>query len=138
MTCADPDHDGLSNLCEYAFGGDPNLNRSLSPVQISIYDDGFLVVEFLLNDAAKDMTYTIQTYFAADGENWRNSSVFVPRGDGLPPSRTAGDGTLSMGTTLQENRCQQVSEKIPRESASGLLRIMLEHVNAAGHSDLPK
>jgi hypothetical protein len=88
---ADPDHDGLKNILEYALGSDPNLptSNSLAGVIISNH----FQLQFTRNTSATDMNYFAQA--APDlGGAWSNLVTFVPGG---------GWATNTPGSTVSES-----------------------------------
>ncbi|HXT10618.1 MAG TPA: Calx-beta domain-containing protein [Candidatus Angelobacter sp.] len=56
---ADPDHDGIANILEYAFGSDPNLPDTNAPLVGSIQSNHFQL-QFNRNTSATDLTYFAQ------------------------------------------------------------------------------
>ncbi|MBK8478071.1 MAG: right-handed parallel beta-helix repeat-containing protein [Opitutaceae bacterium] len=106
---ADADGDGLPNLLEYAFGGDPLHPASCPhPVAGSAANDNSLqlTLAFLQPPAATDLTYLVQ--FSTDLVNWADGSRYSPFGDvpATPFTHEFGrlpvpDGTrITVGTAL--------------------------------------
>ena len=66
-TAVDTDNDGLSNLLEYAFNADPSLFQpGMKPA--STFDGTNVVLTYRQNDAATDLTYTVEK--SQDLLNW--------------------------------------------------------------------
>jgi hypothetical protein len=74
---ADPDHDGIPNLLEYAFASDPLCNSSKCEPKLRMVQDvdeltgsneTYLALCFKKNIAASDLTYTLQA--SSDLTNW--------------------------------------------------------------------
>jgi autotransporter-associated beta strand protein len=70
---ADPDHDSVSNLMEYALGTDPNLSGPAGYVWdlMTVEDMDYLRLTIIRNPAATDVIYTVQTTGdLADPDSW--------------------------------------------------------------------
>jgi hypothetical protein len=73
---ADPDHDGIPNLLEYAIGSDPNSADTNSPVAGTMVSPGFQI-QFNRNTSATGLTYTVQATPAFPG-GWSDLMTYVP------------------------------------------------------------
>ncbi|ACB76443.1 serine hydrolase [Opitutus terrae] len=88
----DPDHDGVTNLLEYAAGLDPTRRDSPSPASLTIGSDGVAALTFQRLILEQPLEWKIES--SADGRNWSAiESVGAPAG--LTP-----DGTLSMSVRV--------------------------------------
>jgi len=79
---ADPDGDGVVNLLEYAFGGDPMLASPDTRPQTHFVTEGgveYLAVTFRPNPSAIDLLFEPQA--SSDLESWSGGLVFVPGTD---------------------------------------------------------
>jgi len=99
---ADPDHDQIINVLEYAFGSDPNFTDLTKPIYGDIGSVGF-ELHFTRNITASDLAYTVQranglggawnaiaTYNVGTG--WVTNegvSVSEDSGSGSPPDQIA-------------------------------------------------
>jgi hypothetical protein len=101
---ADTDNDGIGQLHEFAFGGDPNENDlSILPTHELVEDGGSIYLEITLT-RPKDLqgiTYTPQT--TTDLSNWPSDSTGIV--DDTPTAVDNGDGT----ETLTYRRSQAVA-----------------------------
>ncbi len=75
---ADPDHNGISNLIEYALGA-PAVNATSVPLPIPSYTGDYLSLTFTRPTTATDVTYTVQV--SDDLVTWHNGSTYAPTGD---------------------------------------------------------
>ena len=71
---ADPDHDGIVNILEYAFASDPNVPDE-SPLLSAIIVSNHFQLRFKRNTLATDLTYAVQTAAAPAGP-WNNRAAF--------------------------------------------------------------
>ena len=94
---ADPDHDGLPNLLEYALGGNPNSSDSASIAPIIDAADGTLKISFGCNSAHTDITYIVQS--TNDLTNWTDIAQSTGGGafTALVAGITVSDPDLSKG-----------------------------------------
>ena len=102
---ADTDNDGISQLHEFAFGGDPNVNSiSILPTHRLVEDNGSTYLEITLTRPKnlQGVTYMPQT--TADLSNWPSDSTGIADNDPTPIDN--GDGT----ETLAYRRSQAVAE----------------------------
>ena len=75
----DPDGDGIENLLEQAFGGNPELNGiSILPLSETIEDNGqsYLQISYRKPDFNNGLTYTVETVTDLDG-TWSSQSSEV-------------------------------------------------------------
>lgn len=105
----DFDKDGLSNLLEYAFGGDPTQSTAADYFpKAERGSDGQPVFIYVRRTAATDLTYTVQLWNQA-------SSQWVTY---LPPVATTE-------VTAIDDIVEEVVFPIPQSVDSGLVRIMV-------------
>ncbi len=71
---ADPDHDGISNLMEYAFGSDPTKADTSRLPTVSI-QNGYLTISFIQRVAPTDLTYTVEV--SSDMVTWNSGSSYT-------------------------------------------------------------
>jgi hypothetical protein len=71
-TTDDPDGDGVSNLLEYALGGDP-MNATNAPGPVVHMTSGNLQLSFLRNRT--DLTYTVETSTTLTAGSWTTAGV---------------------------------------------------------------
>ena len=79
---ADPDADGIANLLEYAFGGDPfGASPDTRPRTHFVTEGGveYLAVTFRPNPDAIDLTFEPQV--SSDLETWHPGLIFIPGPD---------------------------------------------------------
>jgi len=74
---ADPDHDGIPNILEYAFGTDPNSPDTNRPLTGSIVSNHFQL-QFNRNTSATNLTYTTRVTPAFSG-SWSNLATLPAR-----------------------------------------------------------
>ena len=101
---ADTDDDGISQLNEFAFGGDPNVNDlSILPTHSLVEDGGSSYLEITLTRPKnlQGVTYMPQT--TTDLSNWPSDSTGIADNDPTPIDN--GDGT----ETLAYRRSQAVA-----------------------------
>jgi hypothetical protein len=75
---ADPDHDGIPNILEFAFGSDPNVADINEPLFGSIVSNHFQL-QFNRNTSATNLTYTAQVAQSITG-TWSNLLTFLVTG----------------------------------------------------------
>ncbi|GAA5484190.1 hypothetical protein [Haloferula sargassicola] len=111
---ADPDHDGLSNLLEYAFGGNPAAAGG-DPQPVGAMIGGMLQLDFPRRSdaAARGLSYAVE--YSTDLVNW---SAMVPAG--------ASISVHSFGSSWPG--FEQVQIRVPRQQR-GYARVK---VNLAG------
>ena len=66
---ADPDHDGRSNLLEYAFGSSPVRSDPAPRLPAALTDCGYYIMQYTRDRALTDLTFTAQA--CADLGNWK-------------------------------------------------------------------
>ncbi len=71
---ADPDHDGISNLLEYAFGSDPT-RANVSSLPVMSMQNGYLTISFVQRIAPTDLTYTVEV--SGDMSTWNSGSSYT-------------------------------------------------------------
>jgi hypothetical protein len=90
---ADPDHDGLINILEYAFNTDPNLPNA-SPISAAVVGNHFTITFKRTHPAPADLSYTPQVAAELTSGVWNSGPVFT--------SQTVtdnGDGTETVVVT---------------------------------------
>ncbi len=100
----DPDNDGIKNLLEYVFGGDP-LSSSQTPVPTSSMNETHMILTFKRSDLSETDTTTIVQWSTDLGSTWTDFATV---------------GAVSSGAvTVVENDASDddVSVAIPRSNA---------------------
>jgi hypothetical protein len=90
---ADPDHDGLINILEYAFNTDPNLPNA-SPISAAVVGNHLTITFKRTHPAPADLSYTPQVAAELTSVVWNSGPVFT--------SQTVtdnGDGTETVVVT---------------------------------------
>lgn len=90
---ADPDHDGLINILEYAFNTDPNLPNA-SPISAAVVGNHLTITFKRTHPAPADLSYTPQVAAELTSGVWNSGPVFT--------SQTVtdnGDGTETVVVT---------------------------------------
>ena len=114
---ADPDHDGLPNLVEYALGLDP-----LSPGTVAIPKlgsaNGYLTLTFTRPLSATDVSYIVQV--SSDLATWNDGSLYTAAGN-VPTnafttelSRTASGGNETIVVRDNTLMSTAISTATPR------------------------
>lgn len=67
---ADADQDGLANLLEYAFGGDPKASDSATVAPVAVLAGAKLALSFPCDAERTDITYTVQSAPGLDAASW--------------------------------------------------------------------
>lgn len=105
---ADPDHDGIINILEYAFASDPNQHDPVPPISGALSAGGFCL-NFKRNTGATDLTYSVQmasqlnncwtalTSFSQPG-GWTPDTTWGTLSES-PPSGTAPDQYVNVTLT---------------------------------------
>ncbi|MDB6139762.1 MAG: putative alpha-L-arabinofuranosidase, partial [Verrucomicrobiaceae bacterium] len=99
---ADPDHDGLSNLLEYAFALEPKTaSRAGRPVpgQQTTGGKTYLTYAFTQPRAITDLTYTVQV--SADLITWNSGPAYVIRVDDGSTDQAVYRDVTALGDTAQ-------------------------------------
>lgn len=122
---ANTDMDHYTNEGEFLFGGDPTLNDQLDSIiaNVNSIPQGTVRVEFLVNAAATDYVYRIQTT-TDPSTTWLESSHFTPQGLGNEPLRFGATDTLSIEIHDLENDYYRIIEQIPNEDDHFFIRIL--------------
>ena len=71
---ADPDHDGICNLLEYAFGSNPT-QANVSNLPVVSIQNGYLTISFVERVAPTDVTYTVEV--SGDLGTWNSGSGYT-------------------------------------------------------------
>jgi Domain of unknown function (DUF4394)/Calx-beta domain/Right handed beta helix region len=75
---ADPDHNGFSNLMEYALGM-PAIGNGKVPAPLTGFTGNYLTLSFTRPTSASDIIYTVQV--SDDMVNWQDGSTYSATGD---------------------------------------------------------
>lgn len=79
---ADPDHDGVSNLLEYAFGLDPtsgNLIGMLEPITVEVNGQTFAAVRFIARNDDPDLLISAEATDTLNSADWQPLTESVPQ-----------------------------------------------------------
>ncbi len=71
---ADPDHDGIVNLLEYAFGSNPT-QANVSGLPVVSMQNGYLTISFVERIAPTDVTYAVEV--SGDMSTWNSGSGYT-------------------------------------------------------------
>ncbi|MFU8847381.1 MAG: hypothetical protein ACNA77_01515 [Opitutales bacterium] len=110
---ADPDFDGISQLMEFALGGDPNVNdRSILPVHALVEDGGSTYLELRLTRpiGLQGISYIPKT--TADLKIWPNDSSGIADPAPLPQDNHDGTETLIYRTSQTVSEAEQAFIRI--------------------------
>ena len=103
---ADPDHDGIPNILEFAFGSDPNSPDTNRPISAAIISN-HLQLQFSRNTSATNLTYTAAATPAFGGTQ-SNLVTYVP-GTGWTTNKPGAIVTESAPTGSAPNQNVQVT-----------------------------
>ncbi len=103
---ADPDHDGVSNLQEYAFGSDPT-RASVSSLPAMSVQNGYLTISFTQRVAPTDVTYTVEV--SGDMNTWNSGSSYTTQ-----VSATAIDSTTQRVVVRDNTLASSASKRFIR------------------------
>ena len=78
---ADPDHDGIGNLLEYAFGSNPTLADTSHLPTLSV-QNGCLAISFIQRVAPTDLTYAVEV--SGDMITWNSGSSYTTQVSATP------------------------------------------------------
>ncbi len=70
----DPDHDGICNLLEYAFGMNP-IQADVSNLPTMSVQNGYMTISFVQRVAPTDLTYTVEV--SGDMNTWSSGSAYT-------------------------------------------------------------
>ena len=125
---ADPDADGISNLLEYALGGDPLKSDGSAFMPSMDTTSGSLVITFYRIKGDSNLTFNVQlSSQLADPDGWDSSAVTI-RG----ALQGVTQDELPDGKSFAESRYERVEatpSKSMNEADSGrqFIRIQVEH-----------
>ena len=104
---ADPDHDGIINILEYAFNADPNI-ASANPISFAVAGDHLTVTFKRTHPAPADISYTPQIANDLASGAWNSGPAFTSQ-----TVTNNGDGTETVVVTdnavvgsLQPTSCE--------------------------------
>ncbi|MBN8459249.1 MAG: autotransporter-associated beta strand repeat-containing protein [Verrucomicrobia bacterium] len=110
---SDPDHDGLTNLLEYATGSDPHAADAALAAQGSI-ENGRLSLTFTRNTAANDVVLSVWSTDNLAAGTWTEiarsagGAAFTSELNGIPTGATVGETgsgalkTVQVGDPIQQ------------------------------------
>ena len=108
---ADYDHDGRSNLLEYAFGASPIISNDATPrMPVARISPTHFILQYQRDISLTDLTFTAQT--SADLTHWK------------APGEIAGF-TDTLISASADGMIETREAKIPRASANGYLRMRI-------------
>lgn len=81
---ADFDHDGLGNLLEYAFGGNPRLADAAGRAPTSGIAGNHLQIAFKCAASRTDLSYTVQTSVTLAPDSWTDIATNLGGGTVVP------------------------------------------------------
>ena len=119
---ADPDNDGMSNLLEYALGGDPQTPNNQIQPKLSTTGDN-LSLTFTRNLASTDITLTVQVANAPNGP-W----IAIAQSVGGSPFSVVATGAKINETGTGGTRTVTVSDLYTLSSGALSRRFMRLHV----------
>ena len=95
---ADPDHDGIGNLLEYAFGSNPT-QADVSRLPVVSMQNGYLTISFIQRLAPTDVAYSVEV--SGDLATWTSGSttqMSVTSIDSTTQRVVVRDNTLASST----------------------------------------
>ncbi len=116
---ADPDHDGLTNLEEYALGGNPSVADVYSTNPAIAASSGALRLSFKCNAARTDLVYTVQASTDVNGP-WTDVARSTGGGATVPLS-----GLSSVSDTGIGARTVQVTDSTTLGTGPRFLRLKI-------------
>jgi hypothetical protein len=99
---ADPDHDGVGNLIEYAMSSSPT--RADGPWNSAASEDGAPAFTFWRVPANLDLAYVVETSSTLAPESWQE----IARSDGGEPTVPSAPGAASVTETIEGTRVRVV------------------------------
>jgi hypothetical protein len=98
---ADPDHDRIPNLLEYALGGDPAMQDRKVSLPDAKSESGFLKVTFIRIQASVDplVTYKVELTRRLKGGTWSEADVVVAKDDDQDGVPTGYERVTATSTT---------------------------------------
>ena len=112
---ADPDHDGIPNLLEYALGLNPTVASLTGLPVITLKDYSgtkYLSITFNRSSLATDLTYTVQV--STDLVNWTNLTTSVAGAPASGPGFVQETGTAP-NFTVEARDTTAYNPRTPRQ-----------------------